>query len=971
MRKRLAVVVVLALAVVVALVWRSRRHDDATHADATEQHATAAATHRGPRPPAAPATLSGRVTRKADGSPIAGAVVAIERIESQLSFGRSSEAAPEVVTTDASGMWTASKVPPGDYVIAATARGFLPGSLPKLAIAAGSTRGGLDLALEPGGTVVSGTVSDIGGGPIAGARVVAVEVSIRVISGKIAPFLVLTGADGRYDLTLPDGAFELAASHDDYTGSHRTIQLHGKPLKIDFVLAPGGTIRGQVIARDTGKPVPGAIVSADTHHRRDSDLAGPTVADGDGKFAVHSLPSGAIAISAAAPGYASKTPTTVELGIGEQVEGVRVLVDHALSISGRVIDKVSKHGIEGAHVGAFSIAAAAYAQAPDPTDKDGAFEIVGVKPGSYMLVVIADDEMPDIGKPVEVEQKDVTGVVIELGVGATLSGRVEPPSRATIGLAINGEVGLGNMMDMFRTAFVHAETDATGAFVMRHVPAGKFTLIAKTLEGPAGKLPITVTDADQSNLLVMLERRASISGRVIDTNGAPVADIKVIARPTEHAPSFSVSIEGSMREGATSTDDGSFKIVGLEPGKYQVKVEDLELLFDHSDKKDPPVVVELAAGADRTGVTVTVEAKDGVIRGQVVDSEGKSVADAWVSASRQPTGDKAAKLPEYLSFSATTPVLTGADGKFTIDHLRKGSYHVVVEGPRGASRGEQGDVKTGSTVTITLGSLGTLSGHVTMRAAPVVSYDLQCHGPAGRIDRHVDAADGAYLLEHLAPGHYACDASADGGTATGEVDVPTSAATLELQLVPWGSLTGVIVSVLTGRPVAGVGTVAFDSAGADRSINNLFTGDLPSSDASGRFSIDRVANGSGELIVLSKSSMAKPLATKPYTVAQGQRVDLGTIKIIPPRTTDPGTLGMATDLEDHDLAVSLVQPGGPAASAGIVAGDKITAIDGTSVVDMTPAIAQQVLSSGTIGAGQSVTLTLARGATVSVTAGKF
>ena len=56
-----------------------------------------------------------------------------------------------------------------------------------------------------------------------------------------------------------------------------------------------------------------------------------------------------------------------------------------------------------------------------------------MKPGSYMIFAMGEDKMPELGKNIEVTNKDVTGVVIELANGATLSGRVEPPGRARIG----------------------------------------------------------------------------------------------------------------------------------------------------------------------------------------------------------------------------------------------------------------------------------------------------------------------------------------------------------------------------------------------------------------------------------------------------------------------------------------------------------------------------------------------------------
>jgi S1-C subfamily serine protease len=107
----------------------------------------------------------------------------------------------------------------------------------------------------------------------------------------------------------------------------------------------------------------------------------------------------------------------------------------------------------------------------------------------------------------------------------------------------------------------------------------------------------------------------------------------------------------------------------------------------------------------------------------------------------------------------------------------------------------------------------------------------------------------------------------------------------------------------------------------------------------------------------------QPLATKPYELKDGQRLDLGIIKVVPARTTEAGTLGMSTEVVADVLTVATVRPGGPAEAAGVVAGDKISLVNGTPVASLTPAVAQTLLSSGTVGVGDSFQLTLDRAGT--------
>ncbi|HTR49268.1 MAG TPA: carboxypeptidase regulatory-like domain-containing protein [Kofleriaceae bacterium] len=975
--RRMALVGIVLAAVALVLGWRMRHRDTAaTGGGSGAEHAGSAAVVA-KHGPVVPASLAGRVTRKSDGTAIAGAFVAVAHVELAMSFGHSSEP-PLVATTDATGAWTLASVPPGDYAVSATASGFLPGAHAKLAVGSGEHKTGVDLALAAGGTLVSGTISDVGGGTIAGARVAATEQSLRAFTSHAAPALALSDARGHYELSLPDGSYQLAAGHDDYTQSSRSIELAGKPLVIDFALVPGGRIRGQVVARDTGKPVAGAMVVAHTRRLHSGGDGRDATTDADGRFELHGLPSGANTIDASARGYASTTPTTVELGIGEQVDGVRVVVDRARSITGRVVVKGTQQGVPGIEIGAWSIGAESHqAQAPEPSGPDGAFEIVGVRPGNYLLAAMGEGKMPEIGKNVEVADKDVTGVVVEMAPGATLSGRVDPGQVASISIAPAGEIGLANMFEMIKAAFVQADSDATGNFVLEHVPSGKFVLTARTREGPAGKLEIAVTDANQSGLVVALETRASISGKVVDTNGKPVEGTRVAARPSDKDMAVSVAMSQAFGHGAaTSGPDGAFKIVGLEPGKYRVESEGLDdfvgVALDNAKAEHEREPIEVAAGAEHTGVVVTVEAKDGVIRGQVNTGDGAPAPDAWVTAHLQPGGDIQSKFEEVAYLSSTTPVLTGPDGKFTIDHLRKQTYTLVVEGPRGASHAERKDVKTGDSVTLTLAPLGTISGHVTQSGAAVPSFDVSCGGPMGRIDRHVDAADGSYSIEHLAPGHYTCDATTDGGNAAGAVDVPAGPATLDLALQPFATIVGTVVSVLDGSPVPGVAAIAdADHGGSQQQYVSLMFGNGPMTDPSGHFEIQRVATGTGHVELMAMTSMGKSLATKPYTVTAGQHLDLGTISVVPPRNGDAGTLGMATDVEPTDLAVTTVSAGGPAAAAGIVVGDKIVAIDGHAVTDLTGPVAETIVSSGTLAAGQSVALGLARGTTVTVTAAKW
>jgi hypothetical protein len=941
-----------------------------------------------------PASASGRITRRADGSGAAGAVVSLQ--PKDIGIGDLQLPGTEdkviVVVADPTGAWSAPAVAPGDYVLTATSPGLLPGSRDDIALVAGANRTGLDLALDAGGATVRGTVSDIGGGPIPDARVRVRGDDIAAFKGKSGSFTAITGADGTYQLTLADGSWVAVVSQVDYTPAEKSFTLSGAPATVDFTLTPGSVIRGQVIVRATGKPAPRALVRAEARSagRWRDNKEGSVFADDDGNFTLKGLGSGAIEISAAGRGYASAAPTSVALGIGEEVDGVKVMVDRAYTISGFVVKKGDERtGIPGVQVGAFSIGTMQGMMSTQPSGKDGYFEILGVHPASYLLFAIGRDVMPDVGKPVAVKDADVTDVLVVMEVGATLSGRVEPGAVSSLSLEVDPDkIGITNMFDVLKAVVVSGESDATGKFTVRNVPPGEFTLVAKVKDGRTGRLPVTVAEADQTGLVIPLEPRAAIIGRVVDPSGVAVPGVGVHANPTGGA-----GMKFRMQDNPSSVTgpDGAFRIGGLTPGKFALGVNDDQgrlALADPAHKADPskPFEVDITGSSDVTGVTLTVEPRDGVIRGVVLGVDRKPAADVWVTATMaMPVevpgdGDKKVTITvgssgssmseeggdgedEELGWGAVgpqDPVLTDDNGRFTVSRLRRGTYQLIAEGDKGATRARKTGVKSGDNVTLVLETLGSLAGTVMAGTAPVKDYTISCKGPAGNDLQHVIAEDGAYMFERRPAGKYTCTVTSEVGPATGEATVK-GATRLDLTIGSWGAITGVVVNAKTGAPMPGLKLAAMGASGMPTGLEELLTGGGPSTDATGRFEIGKQTAGKGTLMIFDGGLTGiHVIANKEYTLTSGQRLDLGTIKGLPPRVGPAGTLGLTTVVNDGKLVVEGVTPGGPAARAGVVAGDKILAIDTLAVAELTTEIADDMLDSEHVAAGQVVTLELSR-----------
>ena len=931
-RRRIAVVLVLAAALAAGLAWwflgrggapkkpTVAAADDPWGDSSAGDRALAAKKRaaRGDTPvDSSPGSLSGHVRRAADGSGVAGAVVSVtERQFAGAVFGAIGGGAQTLVAvTDAAGAWRIDAVPPGRRVVTATAVELLPASI-EVSVAPRTDKTGVDLSLAAGGITVGGTVSDIGGGPIADARVTIRPGGLEILDSS-AELVAITGDDGRYRMTLPADSWHATAAHDDYASEDRAFVVRTSPVTLDFTLTPGGTVRGTVIARDTGKPVGGArVIAGGGHGGRDDDIPGiggvPT-AD-DGTFTLRGLGSGALSLSATGRGYSSTDPTVVEVGIGEEVAGVTVMVDRAYTISGFVVRRGTKgDGIPGVRVGVFSIARSWAAFAQQPSAPDGYFEIVGVRPASYMIAALGDDVMLEIGKSITVDKADLTDVIVTMDDGVTLSGRVSPPAEARLALSIDAEdVGISKMFDVARAAMVRGSSDAAGNFTLRNTPKGSFTIVAETADGRSGALPVTIADVDQTGLVVELEERGAISGRVLDANRSPVAGVEVEARSTGKNFGFS-TLEGGAGETVTAPD-GTFRVAGLEAGEVELTVSD-----EHGELAwaDPAAATNPAYRVTKTiqgteelrDVELVVEARDGVIRGVVLGLDRAPMPDVWVTARSQENPwarqiaraeAEAKKQAEENAGDGTSggvqvrvetddddddsgprpygpgkTVLTGPDGRFVIKELRRGVYDVIADATKGGVRALETGVKTGESVTLVVEKLGVLTGVVRSAGTPVASYDLSCDGPADDVERHVNAADGRYRLERLPAGTYKCRAAADAGSGKGEVKLTGESGTLDLELGAWASITGVVVDD-KGAPMVGLVVIA-GGEGDDRgsAFAAVISGEGPRTDAAGRFEVGRLSPGKGDLMVFDPGEGMTPIVNKDFTLTAGQRLDLG------------------------------------------------------------------------------------------------
>lgn len=216
-----------------------------------------------------PNTLSGTITDAYTGQPLANAqVTATFNVTSTLS-----------VATGADGRYILADLPE-QFTLSVVAPDYAPAERTL------SRATSLDLALRP--AVLTGMITDrYSGQPVAGATITAG--TARATSGP----------DGRYRLEgLPATATSVEISADGYATLSQELP---RSTVLDAVLRPD-TLRGRLIDKNTGKPLPNAAILATTTYPGVAVAFERIAGSTDGTFTLAGMPEQGY-LQVLAPGY--------------------------------------------------------------------------------------------------------------------------------------------------------------------------------------------------------------------------------------------------------------------------------------------------------------------------------------------------------------------------------------------------------------------------------------------------------------------------------------------------------------------------------------------------------------------------------------------------------------------------------------------------------------------------------------------
>ncbi len=168
-----------------------------------------------------------------------------------------------------------------------------------------------------------------------------------------------------------------------------------------------------------------------------------------------------------------------------------------------------------------------------------------------------------------------------------------------------------------------AATDVSGAFSLENLPPGTYQVDVQHQSYNPGHKSITVNAGEKAGPVnVDLIPMASVSGRILDEDGDPLNGCFVQVHPAAHPEQFAQGSMGFYRGAAG--DEGQYRVYGIPAGKYILTAQCSAPAFQprpFSAGPEPPPslaypmqyyplaseaksaqVIELAAGAERTGV---------------------------------------------------------------------------------------------------------------------------------------------------------------------------------------------------------------------------------------------------------------------------------------------------------------------------------------------------------------------------------
>ncbi len=500
---------------------------------------------------------------------------------------------------------------------------------------------------------------------------------------------------------------------------------------------------------------------------------------------------------------------------------------------------------------------------------------------------------------------------------------------------------------------VHAATG--GRFELAPAAPGKFVLVTATAPGFLPYAPeylhsnivaVTAKERGVDGITVFLYPALDYNGTVVDAAGKPVAGAKVRVAGTPEAAQVLDKIQSEW------TSDGEGKFVFHA-------VDDAVLEAVHGKQRGWARLNGKVAVSHQLVIKLgDYPARDHTIEGRVIDGTGKGVPDVVVRAFAD---DKELDSPPRAPGFATS----GPEGEFVIGGLDHTPYEIDADAD-GYAPTQVPNVPGGTKgLEVTLATGEVLAGVVvTPKGDPVPAFSVVAFKREGAERNLITAKSivepGGKFELHVPKGDYDLVASASGWAPSKKTAAAPSR-DVRLAVSEGATVRGTVKSNVDGSPLQ-YARVMLETPSGGASVTPSNAGTVTRAD--GIFELTGLPPGPVALTI--GAGGFDPKIEGGLEAHDGETIgpiDITMSKILDgaePKTELVG-IGVALDTDKDAVRVRAVIPGGSAEAAGIVAGDRITAVDGDPVTDLG--------LNGAIGKirgpeGTPVTLSVQRGSNV-------
>ncbi|MED4278752.1 carboxypeptidase regulatory-like domain-containing protein, partial [Priestia megaterium] len=762
------------------------------------------------------------VVSDTSGNPITGSNIFVRLFDENQLLIQSITALPN-------GTFTISNLAPGSYSINAEAPNFGVNTVSTIIVANQTTS--VTIPLTPTPATVTGQVSN----QQTSTSLQGVSVT-AVINGQVASNTV-TDLNGNFQLTnLPPGEVTIIISTPNFATETQTLTLTpGETVSTDVSLTPlPGTITGTIANEQTGDPIEGAIITV-----RQFSPAGPiatsTTTNTQGQFSTINLPPGTYTIIAEATSLGTESATTVvfpnttstvNIGLTPNpgtIQGTITAAGTGAPIPESIVQVIRKDGTIVNEV---------------ITNEAGSFNITGLAPGFYTLVVINSRfQGKTVGFQVFSDQITTANVLLQPNPG-TLVGSVtdsftgRPISNASILVFPSQSL----------TPIAQAVTDQAGLYTIVGLAQGEYEVVAAATNfARRGTGALILSGESTVANIQLFPNPATVSGTVTTPEGAPISNATI-----------QVLDQNETVLGTGITDqNGNYAISNLPEGT-------LTIIASSSGFATQLTAATVTAGQVLSNVNIQLNPLSGNLSGKIINGvTGEPIIGA-IAIVRTASGTN-------IVIATDT---TDTEGNYFIEGLSPGTYSVI-----GSSTGF-GTVTVGAIVQanetvnanlILLPLTGTITGNVTDLAGNAITgsnIQIQVFNVGGSLLKTLLAnANGTFNAIDLIPGTYLIQVTVPNfATAIVSANVIAEATTnITVPLTPNpATVTGQVINAVTGAPLSGVIVTVTD-------INSLVLGNAVS-DINGQFSIRNLP---------PNTAVITATATKPGLGSASTSVQLG------------------------------------------------------------------------------------------------